>query len=59
MKRPAKKSGEPTKYSPKRTLTEWECCACGLVHTVFIERRKKCVVITMFRNDYETDKVRK
>lgn len=59
MKRPAVTSGEPMEYRESNVVLTWECCDCGLVHTVLLNRKKNSVTITMFRNDYETIKVRK
>jgi len=59
MKRPGVKSGEPMVYRGVHVITDWECCDCGLVHTVLLDRKKKSVTITMFRNDHETIKMRK
>jgi len=48
-------NGEPVKLK-KGELYEAVCCDCNLVHTMFVD--KDCVM-TSYRNDYETKKLRR
>jgi len=48
-------NGQPIKYK-KDTLYFEVCCDCQLVHAVSFNKE---VIMTAYRDDYETDKARK
>ncbi|KKM91504.1 hypothetical protein LCGC14_1227980 [marine sediment metagenome] len=52
------KNGESIIYE-NETMTDLECCDCGLVHTIFVTVKGKKASIKFFRNDYETSIIRK
>lgn len=35
------------------------CCDCGLVHLLFYEKIKDGVKLIFYRDDYQTDKIRR
>uniref|UniRef100_A0A6H2A226 Uncharacterized protein n=1 Tax=viral metagenome TaxID=1070528 RepID=A0A6H2A226_9ZZZZ len=51
-------SGEPIIYED-RVVTTLECCDCGLVHLVQVKIKNNKAILRFYKNDYETDKIRK
>lgn len=52
------KSGEPW-ILENDTLTQHICCDCGLVHEVYVKIKKGKAILKYYRNDFDTDKLRK
>ena len=51
-------AGEPIVYQDK-DIIPLECCDCGLVHWIMVDINGKEVILRFFRDDYQTDKIRK